>query len=71
MRLRELRGPLLFTLVLFLLFEGVARVLAGLGEWAEAPQVRVIWPSGRVEVWTDVAVDRYTTLTKGQGTVVP
>ena len=47
------------------------RVLAGLGEWAEAPQVRVIWPSGRVEVWTDVAVDRYTTLTKGQGTVVP
>ena len=44
------------------------RVLVGLGESPEAPQVRVVWPSGRVEVWDDVPVDRYSTLTEGQGT---
>lgn len=44
------------------------RVLLGLGESAEAPQVRVVWPSGRVEVWDDLPVDRYSTLTAGQGT---
>jgi hypothetical protein len=44
------------------------RVLVGLGESAEAPQVRVVWPSGRVEVWDDLPVDRYSTLTEGQGT---
>ncbi|MCH7748869.1 MAG: ASPIC/UnbV domain-containing protein [Acidobacteria bacterium] len=33
----------------------------------EPPRVRVIWPSGRVEKWTNVPVDRYTTLTEGRG----
>ena len=31
------------------------------------PRIRVIWPSGRVEEWTDVPVDRYTTLKEGSG----
>ena len=43
------------------------RVLIGLGDSADAPRVRVIWPSGQVEEWTDVAIDRYTTLTEGSG----
>ncbi len=43
------------------------RVLVGLGPSAEAPRVRVIWPSGRLEEWADVPVDRYTTLTEGSG----
>ena len=43
------------------------RVLVGLGQAAEAPRVRVIWPSGRSETWDDVPQDRYTTLTEGQG----
>ncbi len=44
------------------------RVLVGLGESPEAPGVRVVWPSGRVEEWPDLPVDRYTTLTEGEGT---
>jgi hypothetical protein len=43
------------------------RVLVGLGDSAEAPRVRVRWPSGRVEEWSDVAIDRYTTLKEGVG----
>ena len=43
------------------------RVLAGLGDTTEAPRVRVRWPSGRVEEWSDVAIDRYTTLKEGSG----
>ena len=41
------------------------RVLAGLGDSTEAPRVRVVWPSGRVEEWTNVPIDRYTTLREG------
>ena len=41
------------------------RVLAGLGASTERPTVRVRWPSGRVEEWTDVPIDRYTTLKEG------
>ncbi|MGH8631385.1 MAG: ASPIC/UnbV domain-containing protein, partial [Burkholderiales bacterium] len=41
------------------------RVLIGLGEAAEPVNVRVRWPSGRVEQWNNVAVDRYTTLEEG------
>ena len=44
------------------------RVLVGLGRSAQAPLVRVIWPSGRVEEWTDLPVDGYTTLVEGSGT---
>jgi predicted nucleotidyltransferase len=41
------------------------RVLAGLGDSTERPTVRVRWPSGRVEEWTEVPIDRYTTLKEG------
>jgi tetratricopeptide (TPR) repeat protein len=40
-------------------------VLTGLGESTGPVLVRVIWPDGRQEEWTDVAVDRYTTLKQG------
>ena len=45
------------------------RVLAGLGDAAAPPVlVRVTWPSGDVEEWTDpLPVDRYTTLVEGTG----
>ena len=44
------------------------RVLIGFGASADAPLVRVQWPSGRVEEWPDVAIDRWTTLREGSGT---
>ena len=43
------------------------RVVFGLGESTESLQVRVVWPNGQVEVWSDVEIDRYTTLTQGEG----
>jgi hypothetical protein len=43
------------------------RVLVGLGPAAKAPRVRVTWPSGVVEEWTDVPINRYTTLKEGSG----
>jgi hypothetical protein len=41
------------------------RVLLGLGASAQAPGVRVIWPSGRVDEWPEVPIDRWTTLREG------
>jgi len=43
------------------------RVLVGLGNTARLSKVRVEWPTGNVEEWTDVQVDRYTTLKEGGG----
>ena len=43
------------------------RVLVGLGESSDPVRVRVAWPAGHAEEWTDVPVDRYTTLTEGAG----
>ena len=43
------------------------RVLVGLGGAAEAPGVQVRWPGGRVETWSAVPVDEWTTLTEGEG----
>jgi hypothetical protein len=43
------------------------RVLVGLGDSAAPVTVRVRWPSGRVEAFANVAVDRYITLTEGSG----
>jgi hypothetical protein len=43
------------------------RVHVGLGDSAEPPRVRVVWPGGRVEEFAGVAVDRYTTLVEGSG----
>jgi hypothetical protein len=43
------------------------RVLVGLGRSAEKPTVRVQWPTGQVEAWSDVAIDQWTTLKEGTG----
>ena len=43
------------------------RVLVGLGASAEPPRVRVLWPSGRIEEWPEVPIDRWTTLQEGSG----
>ena len=43
------------------------RVLVGLGDAATVTGIRVVWPSGRVEEFTDVAVGRWTTLKEGSG----
>jgi hypothetical protein len=43
------------------------RVLVGLGRSAESVQAQVRWPSGHVEEWSDVAVDRWITFTEGSG----
>ena len=42
------------------------RVLVGLGDAADVLGVRVVWPSGRIEEWRDVEVDRWTTLREGR-----
>jgi hypothetical protein len=38
------------------------RVVVGLGESVEPPDIRVTWPDGKVDTWKQVAVDKYTTL---------
>ncbi|HLG54814.1 MAG TPA: CRTAC1 family protein [Vicinamibacterales bacterium] len=43
------------------------RVLVGLGDTARISRVRVEWPGGNADEWTDVPVDRYTTLKEGEG----
>jgi hypothetical protein len=43
------------------------RVLVGLGESTAPVGVRVVWPTGESEEWASLPVDRYTTLTQGQG----
>ena len=43
------------------------RVLVGLGRTPAVQRVEVIWPSGRAEEWTDMAADRWFTLTEGTG----
>jgi hypothetical protein len=43
------------------------RVLVGLGGTSRIDKVRVEWPDGTAEEWTDVPVDRYTTLKEGEG----
>jgi len=43
------------------------RVLVGLGAATAAPTVKVTWPSGQVETFANVAIDRYTTLAEGSG----
>ena len=43
------------------------RVVVGLGTARAVTRVRVEWPGGRVEDWTHVPVDGWTTLTEGTG----
>jgi hypothetical protein len=38
------------------------RVLVGLGDSTERPNVRVHWPDGRVSESLDVPIDRYVTI---------
>ena len=42
------------------------RVLVGLGPSSGALRVRVTWPDGRSEEWSNVEVDRYTTLKRAK-----
>jgi enediyne biosynthesis protein E4 len=42
------------------------RIVVGLGESSERPDVRVTWPDGRVDTWTQLAIDAYTTLRQKQ-----
>jgi hypothetical protein len=44
-----------------------ARVLFGLGDREEIRAVRVRWPDGHTEEWTDLPVDRYSVLHPGTG----
>ncbi len=46
------------------------RVLVGLGSKTRVAAVRAYWSSGRLEEWTDVPGDRYTTLREGSGRVI-
>lgn len=41
------------------------RVLVGLGDSDRTSRVRVTWPDGRIEEWSSVPADKYTTLTQG------
>ena len=43
------------------------RVLVGVGSQSDPVLVRVQWPNGHTEEWTNVAVDRWTTLREGEG----
>ena len=43
------------------------RVLVGLGDDTAAPTVRVRWPNGATEEWSDAGIDRWTTLKQGTG----
>jgi len=43
------------------------RVLVGLGASTEQPRVKITWPSGRVESFDDVPIDKYSTLREGSG----
>jgi hypothetical protein len=43
------------------------RVLLGLGDETAAPAVRVRWSNGGTEEWSDVGIDRWTTLKQGTG----
>ncbi len=42
------------------------RVVVGLGESSDRPDVRVTWPDGKVDTWMQVGIDAYTTLRQKQ-----
>nr|MBS0020343.1 CRTAC1 family protein [Gammaproteobacteria bacterium] len=43
------------------------RVLVGLGNDTEVASVQIHWPSGRIEQWQGLPVDRYSNLREGEG----
>ncbi|MBT8137136.1 MAG: CRTAC1 family protein [Gammaproteobacteria bacterium] len=47
------------------------RVLVGLGNSTDIDELRVHWPDGKVESWRGLGIDRYVTLTKGEGQSLP
>jgi hypothetical protein len=46
------------------------RVLIGLGRTRALSRVRVIWPSGHIEEWTNLSINQWVTLTQGTGRAV-
>ena len=44
-----------------------SRVLVGLDDSSERPRVQIKWPDGKTEEWSEVAIDRWTTLKRGTG----
>jgi len=47
------------------------RVIAGLGTNADIERVRVYWPGGEAEAFTDLTAGRYWELVKGTGEAIP
>ena len=43
------------------------RILVGLGAEAKVEEVRVVWPDGSEETWSDVPMRSYSALKKGEG----
>jgi hypothetical protein len=43
------------------------RVLVGLGASTDVPRIRVRWPDGRSEEFSEVGIDRYATIREGSG----
>ena len=43
------------------------RVLIGLGASTTPVRVQAVWPDGRREEWSDLAIDKWTTLKQGTG----
>ncbi len=43
------------------------RVLVGIGDRTSVARLRVQWPDGTIEEWTEVAIDGWTTLRAGTG----
>jgi hypothetical protein len=46
------------------------RVLVGLGDATDIRLAQVYWPSGRIEQWTGLVIDRYMVLREGSGQTV-
>ncbi len=45
------------------------RILVGLDQATKVEEVRVLWPDGTTETWSDLPLRRYSTLNKGTGTM--
>jgi enediyne biosynthesis protein E4 len=43
------------------------RLIVGLGAPTDPPRLKITWPSGRVESFDSVPIDRYSTIKEGSG----